>query len=282
MDGLAGDGFGVPPWRAAWRGFRASRAGVHGLGALAAVCCGGLLEPVLSAGAPTAGGVGDAVVTALDAVAASLLLGLAAAVLAAVAALLWGGGAALAGGRGMRLVTLAGFLGALPLPLLPLMAGGLLDADLLLFTVVLGLAAAPVPALAVHGVTAAALRSDMAAAAQAAGLSRGALLGRRVLPAVAVPLLAACWGAWPRALAMEGFAGLVHLGPVRGAGEAATWGSLLGDAVAGGGPLDLLGPGLLLAVTLWALGAIGEGLAHAAAAAVPGVSLSAAGRREGP
>jgi len=277
MDGFAGDGW-VSPWRAAWRGFRASPAGVHGLGALAAVCCGGLLEPVLSAGTPVSGGAGQAVVAALDAVAASLLLGLAAAVLAAVVALVWGGGAALAGGRaGMRLMAPAGVLGALPLPLLPLMAGGLLDPDLVLFAVVLGLAAAPVPAMAVHGTVAAALRSDMVAAARAAGLSEGAVLARRVLPAMAVPLLAACWSAWPRALAMEGLAGLVHLGPARGApDEAATWGALLGDAVAGGGPLDLLGPVLLLAVTLWALGAIGGGLIHAAAVFVPG------GRREIP
>lgn len=278
MDGLAGDGFGVSPWRVAWRGFRASGAGVHGLGALAAVCCGGLLEPVLSAGNPTPGGVAKAVVAALDAVAASLLLGGAAAVLAAVVALVWGGGAALAGGRaGPRLVTLAGVAGALPLPLLPLMAGGLLDPDLGLFAVVLGLAAAPVPAVAAHGVLAALLRSDMATAADAAGLTRGAVLLRRVLPAAAVPLLAACWSALPRALAMEGLAGLVHLGPGHGpAGEGATWGSLLGDAVAGGGPADLLGPGLLLAVTLWALGAIGDGLAQAAATLIPG------GRRGAP
>ncbi|MGQ9368729.1 ABC transporter permease subunit [Azospirillum sp. ST 5-10] len=255
------DGFAGPPdtpWRLAWRRFAAHRTTVHALGLLAVMLLAGLVEPVMNARYQ-----GDPVLRALGAAPESLAFALLAGGTGAAAGLAWGAAAALLGGRAGRLLTApARGMAALPLMLLPLLAGGLWGRDAGLLALSIGAAVAPGVAVAVQRAAQETARREFLAAAEAAGLSPGRVLIRHRLPALAAPFLLAAWPALPQALTAESFASLLGLGMPPGP---ATWGMLLAGSAAGPLLPDLVAPALVLAVTLLALNAVGDGLRRALA-----------------
>ena len=243
------------PAQAARRRFAAHRPAVHGVGALAVLALLGFVESML------AGPSGDPVVRALDAGHTTLAMALVGGTLAALVGAGWGALAVAAGGRlERRLTQAARGLAALPLALLPVLAGGLLGRGVDLLILAVAAAAVPAAALAARATLRARARREYAMAARAAGLTPAMVLWRHTIPTVAGPLLAAVWPVLPRALAVESFAGAVGLGapaPVD------TWGTLIGEALAAQTSMGLLAPALLLAAALAALNAVGDGVAAA-------------------
>ncbi|WP_448206407.1 ABC transporter permease subunit [Azospirillum sp. sgz302134] len=183
------------------------------------------------------------------------------------AGLLWGVAAVALGQRAERvLMSLANRLMGLPLALGVPLAAGLGGRELWTLALSAALTGAPAVAVLTQGALRALLRREFLVAAQAAGLPPGRVLRRHLLPNAALPLAAAAWTALPRALAAESFAGLFGLGlPER----VPSWGALLAGAVQRGDPLALAAPALLLALSLWALHAVADGLHAAATGARP-------------
>ncbi|HYH18829.1 MAG TPA: ABC transporter permease subunit [Azospirillum sp.] len=242
------------PAQAARRRFAAHRPAVHGVGALAVLTVLGFVEPLLAGPFAT-----DPIVRALDAGHTTLALALVGGTLAAIVGAGWGVLAVTIGGRAeRRLTALAQGLAALPLALLPVLAGGLLGRGVDLLILAVAAAAAPAAALATRTTLRARARREYAMAARAAGLTPAMVLWRHTIPNLAGPLLAAVWPVLPRALAVESFAGVVGLGapaPVD------TWGTLIGGALTAPFGAGLLAPALLLAAALAALNAVGDGVA---------------------
>lgn len=241
------------PWRAARHRFAAHRWAMHGLALLIAVVAGDALAPQLE-DLFTEGPV----TRALRAGHATLAFAVATALVGALAGTLWGTlGAALGGPAGRMMARAAGWLAALPLALLPLLAAGLLGRNPLLFDLAVAAAVAPGAAVAVGRLAGKAARPEFQAAAEAAGLGRRAIRWRHTVPGALGPLAAALWPALPRAMAVESMASLLGLG------SGATWGAQIGSVLAGaaGSGVTLLPAAVLLAATLGALHAVGTGLA---------------------
>ncbi|MCW2238355.1 ABC transporter permease subunit [Azospirillum canadense] len=200
----------------------------------------------------------------------SLAFALLGGLLGAAVGLAWGVAATALGTRAERsLMRLAERLAGLPLVLALPLAAGLAGRGLWVLAPAAALTAAPFIALVTRAELRTLLRREFLAAAQAAGVPPGRILRRHLIPNAALPLAAAAWTALPRALAAESFAGLLGLGlptPVP------SWGAALAAAIRAGDPAALAAPALLLALTLWALHAVGDGLR----AAVGGRSQHAA------
>ncbi|HYG91733.1 MAG TPA: ABC transporter permease subunit [Azospirillum sp.] len=238
------------PWRIARRRFAAHRPATHGLALLMVVVVGDILAPQLEE-LFTDGPVTQA----LRAGHATLAFAAVAALAGALTGTLWGVLAAGLGRQvGRALARAAGWLAALPLALLPLVVAGLAGRAPLLFDMAVTASVVPGVAVAVHAIARDAARHEFQAAAEAAGLSRRAILWRHTVPGALGPLLAALWPALPRAMAVESMASLLGLG------SSQTWGALIGTAGSG---FTLLPAAVLLAATLAALHAVGAGLADA-------------------
>lgn len=242
------------PWQAAGRRLTARPSATVGLAVLAALLLAVPLAPLLGNGP---------LERALAAGQGSLAFALLGGLLGAAAGLAWGIAAvALGQGAERTLMGAADRLAGLPLALALPLAAGLAGHGLWALAPAAALTAAPLVALITQAELRALLRREFLTAAQAAGLPPGRILRRHLLPNAALPLAAAAWTALPRALAAEGFAGLLGLGlPDR----LPSWGAALSVAVRNGDPLGIAAPALLLALSLWALHAVGEGLRAAAA-----------------
>ncbi|MFC5313980.1 ABC transporter permease subunit [Azospirillum rugosum] len=193
----------------------------------------------------------------------SLSFALLGGLLGAAAGLAWGIAATALGPRAERsLMGLAERLAGLPLALALPLAAGLAGRGPGVLAPAAALTAAPFIALVTRAELRALLRREFLAAAQAAGVPPGRILRRHLIPNAALPLAAAAWTALPRALAAESFAGLLGLGLP---GSVPSWGAALAAAVRAGDPAAIAAPALLLALSLWALHAVGDGLRAAAA-----------------
>ncbi|WP_207460433.1 ABC transporter permease subunit [Azospirillum sp. SYSU D00513] len=241
------------PWPAAWRRLTARTPAAAGLALLAA-----LLGALVLAAALLGDATRDPLPRALDAARISLSFAFLAGLLGAGIGLAWGLlAAALGGTAGRRLVETARGLAALPLVLAVPLAGGLSGHDKAMLLPAAALAAAPAVALATQAALRGLMRAEFLTAARASGATGREVLLHHLLPNAALPLLAAGWSALPRALAAEGFSGALGLGLP---GGRAGLGTAIGAAVARGDAAGLLAPALLLGLTLWALGAVGDGL----------------------
>lgn len=161
-----------------------------------------------------------------------------------------------------RLMDIAARLVGLPLVLMVPLVTGLLGGGVGALAGAVAVGAAPAVAGLAHAELAALMRREFLTAARAAGLDEGTVLRRHLIPNARRPLLAAGALALPRALAAESFASLLGLGLPAPVGS---WGASVGVAARLGDPVSLLPPALLLAVTLWALCALAEGLAEGVA-----------------
>ena len=217
-----------------------------------------------AAGLVAGGGpVGAALAAGHQSLTFALLAGLGGAALG----LLWAATAVALGERAERAmmapaIALAGLPLALALPL----AGGLLGPErgLAPMAVMTALIAAPAVAAIARDELRALLRREFLSAVQAAGIPNGRRLRRHILPNAVLPLAAAAWTALPRALMAESLASLLGLGLPDGV---TGWGTAIGAAARSGDGTALAGPALLLALTLWALHGVGDGMRLAFATA---------------
>lgn len=201
----------------------------------------------------------DPVVAALLDGRGSLSFALLAGLLGGALGVGWAVAAAALGRRAeRRMMAAAASLVALPLSLLVPLTAGLAGGGVGLLAVVVALTAAPAVASLAHAELRALMRREFLTAARAAGLSEAAILRRRLIPNAWPPLLAAAALALPRALAAESFASLLGLGLPAPVGS---WGASIGLAARLGDAVVLAPPAVLLAVTLWALCALAEGIA---------------------
>ena len=199
---------------------------------------------------------------ALTAGQGSLAFALLGGLLGAAVGLAWGIAATALGSRAERsLMGLAERLAGLPLVLALPLAAGLAGRGPWVLAPAAALTAAPFIALVTRAELRALLRREFLAAAQAAGVPPGRILRRHLIPNAALPLAAAAWTALPRALAAESFAGLLGLGLPA---SVPSWGAALAAAAQAGDSVALAAPALLLALSLWALHAVGDGLRAAA------------------
>lgn len=239
------------PWQKAGQRLTAHRPAAAGLAVLAA------LMLAVAAGLVVGGGpVGAALAAGHQSLTFALLGGLGGAALG----LLWGGAAVALGERAERaMMAPAIALTGLPLALVLPLAGGLLGADrgLAPMAVVTALIAAPAVAVITRDELRALLRREFLSAVEAAGLTSGRRLRRHILPNAVLPLAAAAWTALPRALMAESLASLLGLGLPEGV---TGWGTAIGAAARAGDATALAGPALLLALTLWALHGVGDGM----------------------
>lgn len=241
------------PWQMASRRLTAHRPAAIGLIVLAVLALAVSIAPLLGDGV-----VEDALTAGQGSLAFALLAGL----IGGGAGVLWGAMAVALGQRAERtMMSLANRLMGLPLVLGVPLASGLAGGGLWLLAGMVALTAAPAVAVLTQGALRALLRREFLTAAQASGISGRAILRRHIAPNAALPLVAAAWTALPRALAAESFASLLGLGLPDGVPG---WGGLLGMAVRHGDPLAVAPPALLLALSLWALCAVGDGLRAAA------------------
>ncbi|MBP2311757.1 ABC transporter permease subunit [Azospirillum soli] len=241
------------PWHMASRRLTAHRPAVAGLAVLAALALAVPAAPLLGGGV-----VADALSAGQGSLAFALLAGL----IGGGAGVVWGTLAVALGQRAERaMMSLANRLMGLPLVLGVLLASGLAGRGLGLLAGMVALTAAPAVAVLTQGELRSLLRREFLTAAQASGLSGRAILRRHIAPNAALPLAAAAWTALPRALAAESFASLLGLGLPDGV---PSWGGQLATAVRLGDPLAVAPPALLLALSLWSLCAIGDGLRAAA------------------
>lgn len=253
----------IPPWQAAARRVTAHRPAAVGLAVLAALLLAVPAAPLLGAGLEE-----SALATGRGSLAFTLLTGL----LGGVGGVLWAVLAVTAGQRLERsMMSFTRRLAPLPLPLAALAVNGLDGRGLWLLAVTVALSVLPAVALPTHAALRALLRREFLVAAQAAGLPPGAILRRHLIPNAVPPLAAAAWSALPRALTAESLGGLLGLGLPAGV---PSWGGAIGVAARAGDLGALLPSALLLALTLWALGAVGDGLR---AAALPAVALPESG-----
>jgi oligopeptide transport system permease protein len=243
---------GLHPWWGVWYRLTARPSAAAGLVLLGTL----ILAAALFGGTGHGTVVREPIAQALSATRISLGFAVLAGLLGIAAGLVWAGVAVLLGGAAeRRLIGAARGLVTLPLLLLATLAGGLSDRQEWLFLLMVALATAPAVALAVQSILREMLRAEFLAAARASGASPGELLLHHLLPNLAAPLLATGWSALPRALSAESFASLLGLGL-----REDSWGVLIGGAVARGDATALLTPVLLLALTLWALVMVGDGL----------------------
>jgi len=249
MRNPANNGANDTHWQMASRRLTAHRPAAVGIAALAELALAVPAAPLFDAGA-----VDDALFAGQHSLAFALLAGL----IGAAAGVLWGSTAVALGQRSERtMMSMVERLNALPLVLGVLLASGLAGRGLWLLAGMIALTAAPAVAMLTHAELRSLLRREFLTAAQAAGISGRAILRRHLAPNAALPLIAAAWTALPRALAAESFASLLGLGLPDGVPG---WGAMLGAAVRQGDALTLVPPALLLALALWALCAVGDGL----------------------
>ena len=239
------------PWQKAGHRLAAHRPAAVGLTLLAALM---LAVPAgLVAGT---GPVGAVLAAGHQSLSFALLAGL----IGAALGLSWAAAAVALGERAERLMMApAAALTGLPLALALPLAGGLLGPErgLAPMAAVTALVAAPAVAVLAREELRALLRREFLTAAQAAGLPAVRRLRRHILPNALLPLAAAAWTALPRALMTESLASLLGLGLPEGV---TGWGTAIGAAARAGDGAALAGPALLLALTLWALHAVGDGM----------------------
>lgn len=245
----------------AWRRLAGHRPAAIGMAVLTAVALAAPAAPLIEI--VSGGGSGGApVAAALYAAQGSFGFALLAGLLGALGGAGWGILAVALGQRAERaMVALAERLSALPLVPGVLLVSGLAGRGLWVLAAAVALAAAPPVAALVRAELRSLLRREFLVAAQASGLTGTAILRRHVIPNAVVPVLAAAWPAFPRALAAESFASLLGLGLPDGL---PSWGTALATAVRQGDPVALAAPAALLGLTLWALWAVGDGLRGAA------------------
>ncbi|CAO3414983.1 ABC transporter permease subunit [Azospirillum argentinense] len=249
------------PWQKAGQRLTAHRPAATGLTVLAALMLA-VATGLIAGGGP----VGAALAAGHQSLTFALLAGLGGAALG----LLWAATAVALGERAERAIMApAAALTGLPLALALPLAGGLLGPErgLVPMAVVTALIAAPAVAVIARDELRALLRREFLSAAQAAGIPNGRRLRRHILPNAVLPLAAAAWTALPRALMAESLASLLGLGLPEGV---TGWGTAIGAAVRAGDAVALAGPALLLALTLWALHGVGDGMRLAFSTAAGG------------
>lgn len=233
---------------------------VAALAVLAGLALACAVAPLMADGAVIRRADADPLVAALLDGRGSLSFALLAGLLGGALGVGWAVAATALGQRAeRRMMGAAASLLGLPLGLLVPLTAGLAGGGVGLLAVVVALTAAPAVAALAHAELRALMRREFLAAARAAGLSESAILRRRLIPNAWQPLLAAAALALPRALAAESFASLLGLGLPASVGS---WGASVGLAARLGDAVVLVPPAVLLAVALWALRALAEGVAE--------------------
>jgi peptide/nickel transport system permease protein len=216
----------------------------------------------------------------------SVVLALLAVAIAVVAGLLLGAAPFVLGGRAGRLVSAAVNIAvAFPGVLLALFFAVVFGVGATGAVLAIGLAGAPAFARLVHTLVSGVAARDFVAAARVAGVGRGRILVRHVLPNIAEPLVVnATIGAGG---ALLSFAGLSFLG-LGVQSPAFDWGRLLYDGVGAlyVNPAAALAPGVAVLLAGLAFNLVGESVAKALGVpvstgswAVPGAATRAAGVR---
>ncbi len=232
--------------------------GAAGLAVLAALALACMVAPLLGDGAAVRRGDVGPVIAALFDGRGSLSFTLLAGMAGGGIGVGWAVLAMTLEQRAERiLMDAASRLVALPSALLVPLVIGLAGPDVGWLALVVALTAAPAVAGLAHAELQVLTRREFLAAARAAGLSEGAILRRHLIPNALRPLLAAGAFALPRALAAESFASLLGLGLPPPVGS---WGAAIGSAARLGDGMTLAPPAFLLAVALWALCAVADGL----------------------
>ncbi|AWK87753.1 ABC transporter permease subunit [Azospirillum thermophilum] len=248
-----------PPQSALHR-LATNRRASAGLVLLAAMALAALAAPLLPSGLPNWAAeqpANDPVVATLVEARGSLSFALLAGLLGAAVGIGWAVLAVFLGRQAERsMMRLAERLAGTPLVLAVLLLSGLSDRSAVVLSLAVALSTAPVVAGMAQAELRALMRREFLVAARANGLDEQTVFRRHLLPNALWSLAAAGWLALPRALAAECFASLLGLGLQQGG----SWGGAVAAALERGDAVAALLPVVLLAATLWALGAVGDGL----------------------
>lgn len=194
----------------------------------------------------------------------SILVGTVAAIMNAIVGVLYGGIAGYVGGKTdnimMRIVD---FVNSIPLILIVILIGVFVNdtgAPTIILTI--GLVYWVTMARQVRGQVMSLKQQEFVLAAQALGASSKRIILRHLIPNALGPIVVTMMMSIPSAIFTESFLSFIGLGV---SAPQASWGTLANDALGGlrSFPYQLIAPSIAIAITMFALNFIGDGLRDA-------------------
>ena len=194
----------------------------------------------------------------------SIMVGIVAAIMTACVGIVYGGISGYLGGKAdnimMRIVD---FINSIPLILIVILIGVVVnDTGATTIILTIGMVYWVSMARQVRGQVMSLKEQEFVLAAQTLGASKFRIISRHLIPNALGPIVVSMMMSIPQAIFTESFLSFIGLGV---SAPQASWGTLANDALNGlrSFPYQLIAPSIAIAITMFALNFIGDGLRDA-------------------